>query len=436
MPIGHQGEALASRIAERWLIVRSITRTDASLAVSLVVATITLFSQPLKQLLDAIAAVEDQYHLAFLPALTVLAVAFAITQSQKRIRSAADARLSQTRAAELERLLTFGTALAGALDEEALQRTLCQQLPAFLDERGYWLLARRDTDWIEVAQAWPHGIQRSIESQEGLAEEAQRLATTAGTDRLDADFGDVVCFPLTVGSRVIGVLGVQNSPPLSRTDRTAFMAMLVPLGLALRNVDVLRDLQQQGMVDPLTGCLNRATGVLNLQQELRRARRSRQPLSVLMIDIDHFKTVNDTWGHLAGNVVLEAFGARIAQVLRTTDIRCRFGGDEFLVVLPDTPAVGAERAAVKLQEAMRVLDTGIDAGRTRMTLSIGIAQAERGEVDVASLIGRADEAMYVAKRAGRGTFRVAGVQPSAPGGPTRRLLDGGQGAPGSIARVS
>ena len=99
-----------------------MSRTDASLAVSLVVAAITLFSQPLKQFLDMVASIEDQYDLAFLPALTVLSVAFAITQSRKRVEAAAEARLSRAKSAELERLLTFGNALASSLDEEALQR--------------------------------------------------------------------------------------------------------------------------------------------------------------------------------------------------------------------------------------------------------------------------------------------------------------------------
>ena len=395
--------------------MRIISRTDASLAVSLVIAALTLFSQPLKQLLDTIASIEDQYHLAFLPALTVLSVAFAITQSRKRIESAAEARLSRGRSEELERLLTFGTALAGSLDEEALQRTLCQQLPAFLGDRGYWLPTRRENVWIEVAQACPHGPQRSVESQEQLAEQALLGMTMPGTDRQGVELEEVVCFPLIVGPTVVGVLGVQNTPRLSETDRIACTTAVAPLALALRNVRVVHELQQQGIIDQLTGCLNRATGVMNLQGELRRARRSRRPVSILMIDIDHFKSINDTRGHLAGDAVLEKLGALIGQVLRTTDVRCRFGGDEFLVILPETALAGAEQAAHKLQAAMHSLDAGIDGSRT--TLSIGIAQAERGELDAASLVGRADAALYKAKQAGRDTLRVAAPEESSPAFP-------------------
>ena len=198
--------------------VRIMSRTDASLAVSLVVATITLFSQPLKQFLDMVASIEDQYHLAFLPALTVLSVAFAITQSRKRVEAAAEARLSRAKSAELGRLLTFGNALASSLDEEALQRTLCQQLPAFFGDRGYWLLARRGKVWIEVAQASPYGPQLSIESQEQLAEQALLGMATPGADRLGIELEEVVCFPLIVGPTVVGVLGVQNAPELAPTD--------------------------------------------------------------------------------------------------------------------------------------------------------------------------------------------------------------------------
>ena len=387
-----------------------MSRTDASLAVSLVVATITLFSQPLKQFLDMVASIEDQYHLAFLPALTVLSVAFAITQSRKRVEAAAEARLSRAKSAELGRLLTFGNALASSLDEEALQRTLCQQLPAFFGDRGYWLLARRGKVWIEVAQASPYGPQLSIESQEQLAEQALLGMATPGADRLGIELEEVVCFPLIVGPTVVGVLGVQNAPELAPTDRIASTAAVAPLALALRNLRVLHELQQQGIIDQLTGCLNRATGVMNLQGELRRARRSRRPVSILMIDIDHFKTINDTHGHLAGDAVLEKLGVLIGQVLRTTDIRCRFGGDEFLVILPETPLAGAEQAATKLRAAMKTLDAGIDGSRP--TLSIGIAQAERGELDAASLVGRADAALYKAKQSGRDALRAA--EPNEP----------------------
>jgi diguanylate cyclase (GGDEF)-like protein len=278
-------------------------------------------------------------------------------------------------------------------------------LPAFFGDRGYWLLSRREKVWIEVAQASPYGPQRSIESQEQLAEQALLGMTAPGTDRLGIELEEVVCFPLMVGPTVVGVLGVQNIPELSPTDRIASTAAAAPLALALRNLRVLHELQQQGIIDQLTGCLNRATGVMNLHGELRRARRSGRPVSILMIDIDHFKTINDTRGHLAGDAVLEKLGVLIGQVLRTTDIRCRFGGDEFLVILPETALAGAEQAAIKLRAAMKTLDAGID-GR-RPTLSIGIAQAERGELDAVSLVGRADAALYKAKQSGRDALRVA-----------------------------
>jgi diguanylate cyclase (GGDEF)-like protein len=231
----------------------------------------------------------------------------------------------------------------------------------------------------------------------------------AGPDvgRQGVEIEDVVCFPLILGATVVGVLGVHNAPTLSETDRMASTTALVPLSLALRNLRVLQDLQQQGIVDQLTGCLNRSTGLMTLQGELRRARRSRQPISIMMIDIDHFKTINDTRGHLAGDAVLEALGALIGQVLRTTDVRCRFGGDEFLVILPETSLEGAEQAAKKILAAMRALAAKADRSTAGTTLSIGIAQARRGELDATQVIGRADAALYRSKQAGRDTLRLA-----------------------------
>ncbi len=326
------------------------------------------------------------------------------------MESVAEARLSRARSEELERLLRLGTALASALDEEALQSALCQRLPAFFGDRGYWLLARKGTAWVEIAQMGGFVSERSVESQEQFAEQMLRDMNAPDTERQGVELEEVVCFPLMVGPTVVGVLGVENTPRLSSTDRIAATAAAAPMALALRSLRVVQDLQQQGSMDQLTGCLNRATGVMELQGELRRARRSRRPISIMMIDIDNFKSVNDMHGHLAGDAVLGKVGELAGQALRTTDVRCRFGGDEFLLILPETALPGAERAATKLQAAMTTINVGTDEHARRTTISIGIAQAERGELDVSSLIGRADAALYRAKHAGRDQFCVAETQ--------------------------
>ena len=190
--------------------MRIMSRTDASLAVSLVIATVTLFSQPLKQFLDTIASIEDQYHLAFLPALTVLSVAFAITQSRKRVEAAAEARLSRAKS-DGARTTADVRKRVGLLPRRG--GIAAHALPTVAGVlRRPRLLAARSAGkvWIEVAQASPYGPQRSIESQEQLAEQALLGMAAPGADRLGIELEEVVCFPLIVGPTVVGVLGVQN----------------------------------------------------------------------------------------------------------------------------------------------------------------------------------------------------------------------------------
>jgi diguanylate cyclase (GGDEF)-like protein len=173
-------------------------------------------------------------------------------------------------------------------------------------------------------------------------------------------------------------------------------------------VQLFLETQEQSVRDSLTSCFNRGHGLDALEGELDRARRSRLPLSILLFDIDHFKTINDELGHLRGDDLLRGVGAQLTRVLRNTDVKCRYGGDEFLIILPDTPLLGAQQAAESLRRKIATLAI-VAGGRTMpVTVSVGIATAGPGELGVAGLIGRADDALYLAKREGRDRCKVAG----------------------------
>ena len=148
-----------------------------------------------------------------------------------------------------------------------------------------------------------------------------------------------------------------------------------------------------------------------LDRELERAHRSRQPLSILMFDIDRFKTINDELGHLRGDDLLRAVGAQLTRVLRSTDVRCRYGGDEFLIILPDTPLIGAQQAAESVRRKMAPLAMLAEGKTFPVTVSVGVAEAGPGELGAAALIKRADDALYQAKREGRNRCSVAGAPP-------------------------
>ncbi len=168
----------------------------------------------------------------------------------------------------------------------------------------------------------------------------------------------------------------------------------------------LRPAQRRSAVDGLTGCVAISHGLELVDVELRRARRYARPTALLFVDLDRFKQVNDRYGHSLGDAVLRAVGATLKSALRGSDLCCRYGGDEFLVLLPETPLEGARHVAESLRRRLAGIAVERPEGAVRVTASVGVAAAGPGELDGDSLAARADAAMYRAKRAGRDTVRV------------------------------
>lgn len=153
--------------------------------------------------------------------------------------------------------------------------------------------------------------------------------------------------------------------------------------------------------DQLTGLLTKESLYLALENELKRCARYDLPLSVLMMDLDRFKKVNDTHGHLMGSHVLAEVGRIIRETIREVDVSARYGGEEFVSYLAETPGTGAERAAERIRQAIERHEFTLDGTTIRVTISIGIACLPEDGRDIASLVGRADEALYDAKEGGR-----------------------------------
>ncbi len=169
-----------------------------------------------------------------------------------------------------------------------------------------------------------------------------------------------------------------------------------------------QDMVARTTLDPLTGVGNRATVLLQLESHVELARRHRRPLSLILADLDWFKQVNDTHGHRAGDRALEAFGAMLMQRLRASDPVGRLGGDEFLIVLPETPAAMALTAAEGLRKALAEHRLLLDDGQSlRLSCSLGVAELKPADTDGGALLARADAALYAAKAGGRDRARSA-----------------------------
>ena len=391
--------------------MRLIVWNDTPLAAALIAGTFIIFQRPLRWLLDLAHEAEVTYHVDLLPALTVLTVAFVFQQYHKRqqakaeaLAAAAEAAEIRARSEELQRLMTFGQSLGNALDRATLQQALWRALPSFVADRECWLLARNGEGWEPLLQD-----ARNAQQQDALEVLAARAVSETDFEKAQRDgvaIGEELIFPLVAGGAVVGVIGVRSVPALAIGERRALGAMSATVAIAVRNVQLLHQTREHGVRDGLTGCFNRAHGVETLQTELRRSRRTGRPLSILMFDLDRFKTVNDSSGHLHGDAVLAAVGSRTAQVLRSTDVRVRYGGDEFLIILTDTPIIGAQQVAEGLRREIAELRLASDEAAA-ITASFGVAAAVPGEMDPLAVIARADEALYRAKDEGRNRFCLA-----------------------------
>ena len=168
----------------------------------------------------------------------------------------------------------------------------------------------------------------------------------------------------------------------------------------------------EARIDGKTGLLNAVTWQREAHTEVSRAVRTRTPLAVAMMDIDHFKTVNDTHGHLAGDAVLAGISAALRDLLRDYDIVGRFGGEEFAILLPHTTAAEArdiaERLRLRIAEIITPVTAGAESVPLRITVSIGVAVLEEARRDLDELLAAADSALYQAKQSGRNTTCVIG----------------------------
>ncbi len=167
-----------------------------------------------------------------------------------------------------------------------------------------------------------------------------------------------------------------------------------------------REVRHRITYDRLTGLLTKESLYLALEEELKRCARFSQPLAVLMMDLDHFKAVNDRNGHPMGSHVLTEVGAIIRASIRTADVSARYGGEEFLSYLPEAPLAGAHQVAERIRTAIERHPFTLDDTTVRITISIGISLFPEHGRDLKTLVARADSALYHAKESGRNRVSV------------------------------
>ena len=228
-----------------------------------------------------------------------------------------------------------------------------------------------------------------------------------------------LCVPMVAQGEAIGVLHLQMGPPGPdgrpvMTDAKNRLALSVSdhLGLALASLRLRETLHIQSIRDPLTGLYNRRYMEESLERELRRADRKQRPLAALMLDLDHFKRFNDTLGHAAGDATLRSIGNFLQSRMRKDDIVCRYGGEEFTIIMPESSLEVATQRAERLREDCKRLEISLNGQFLgNVTFSVGIACFPDHGTTAEQLLHIADLALYRAKAAGRDCV-MAGARPA------------------------
>ena len=187
----------------------------------------------------------------------------------------------------------------------------------------------------------------------------------------------------------------------------AFLAtVMVMCNLWFLVTELERELAEQARTDYLTGTMNRRAMEEAALREVERSTRYRHPLSMIMMDIDNFKHLNDSRGHAAGDSVLQAFTNRVKTMLRRPDLLARMGGDEFAILLPDTPASVGKAVAKRIKRSVEGLEVPFETGPIKFTISAGVSELDPAQGEWEEMIRRADKAMYEIKQSGRNSVAV------------------------------
>lgn len=274
----------------------------------------------------------------------------------------------------------------------------------FLVSLSTWGDAAVHNDLIKTSQCW--GLRLGAMHHASKEEDLYCSHSQCGSHTQVVQ----TCIPLVSQGEVLGLLVVLVPAELAASvDQSLVKASAEQLGLAISNVSLREKLRRQSTMDGLTGLYNRRYFDEAFVRELSRAERKKTPCAVVMIDLDHFKRVNDTYGHDAGDLVLKETAKLLQERVRTSDVACRYGGEELVLLLPECDAAAAMTCAEDIRLALSGLllkHGGVPI--SGISASFGVAAwPEHGEA-AAELLKAADRALYTAKQAGRNRVHAAG----------------------------
>jgi diguanylate cyclase (GGDEF)-like protein/PAS domain S-box-containing protein len=306
--------------------------------------------------------------------------------------------------------------------EEVFAAALGFAPKVFPSSRGAVALLNGRRDLAEIAGSWhdcrlpetvfePHCCWALRTGHPHLVVEGDTTAPCAHAAGVKNTY---LCIPILAQGEALGILHFQatdEAPTLADSELSFKTTFAGQVGLSVANIRLREALRTQSIKDPLTGLYNRRYLEEMLEREIRRAVRAEQALGILMLDLDHFKKFNDTYGHDAGDTVLRECGTFLAKSIRAEDVVCRFGGEEFFIILPTANLSAAAGRAERIRSKLREL-TVLHQGQSlwMITVSIGVAALPDHGTSPKQLLEAADAALYRAKRDGRDRV-VAADQP-------------------------
>ncbi|NJN17776.1 MAG: diguanylate cyclase [Oscillochloris sp.] len=342
-----------------------------------------------------------------------------------------NARLYQATLAESERrrvLYSASMHIGAALNLEALYHSVHHAISQLfpVDTLAIGLLDA-EQQALEYRYIWDHGRRRPHDVarvHQGLLGFVVGHEASLRIDPLDQVAADMfrserfglseqpsrsfMATVLRIGDLVIGGIAVQAAQQgaYSNVDLDALEMLAATTAIALQNARLFQQIQQIATLDPLTAIANRRHFFEMASREVERSNRYNHPLSMIMFDADHFKTINDRYGHLIGDQVLQTIAMRCQDSLREVDLIARYGGEEFVVLLPETDAVQALIVAERLRDCICLQPFSTDVAALDVSISVGVASTTPGtSIALEELLDVADRALYQAKSAGRNQVR-------------------------------
>lgn len=364
----------------------------------------------------------DTKNVLSIVAITVIVSITALVPLRNRIQQYFGQTLFKTTYdgyAMIQRLSQTATSI---LDLQKLSKTLLADIVSTLQARwGILLIKQKDGSFEPIAwESIPEKLLFTLEPNHPISNWVTRNSIRNTTYNFDEfpqrkeklsvlNLSGSELLSLKSRGEFIGILWLGEKlkkRPYTQDDKTNLVTVANNIASTIDNARLYKELQKQAIRDPLTKLFNRRYLYETFDRELARAKRENYPISFLMVDIDHFKGINDSFGHPIGDEALKSLGSLLQKSIRQGDIACRYGGDEFIIIMPGLHKKDAEQRAESLRLEVKNIPIKTTSGMVFVTASIGIALYPEHGDNLEQIMKASDDALYEAKNAGRNRISI------------------------------